>query len=313
MLKTFIDANAIGYSAHSAKNKLSDGIRDTTAIFNSLNSMRHIIDKRSASRPVVLWDGRSWRHKAYSEYKANRDRDPKMAAERDSYKLARPHISRGLKFLGVTQAIAPNYEADDLAALLTRMTVKAGGKVMLITGDKDWLQILDKGVSWYDHVRKRTCTFEEFSDFTGCADREQFVSMKALAGDIGDNIKGVKGIGEGAARELFQAWGTVDNFLAEPLDQVEVCYKTTLGKNFPKKLRDFHQTQELRDQYYHDLALVDLYGPSVPRPDRIVVTKSQIDVDGFYKFCGEFGFASIMRNMSDWLRPFEIATANWSE
>lgn len=310
MIRTFIDGNSVGYSAHTAKSKLSDGERDTTAIFHALGSMRKIIDRRSGSKPIVLWDGRSWRVDTYKEYKGTRDNNAEVAAMRQAYKEARPHIARSFKFLGITQMVAANYEADDLAAYLTAKSVAVGDKVMLITGDKDWLQLIQHGVTWHDQVRRRDCSSATFEQFTGCKDRRQFVEMKAVEGDVGDNIKGVKGVGPAAIKDIFDQFQYVDSFLDTDLSLVEDDYFLRTGKKLPKKLRDFHTSEELRDQFAHDLALVDLYADAVPKPERIVVHRGEVDKEGFYKFCSEFGFASIMRTMDDWIKPFEIATAN---
>jgi 5'-3' exonuclease len=308
VIRQFIDTNSIGFAAHSAKTRLSAGEQDTTGIFNAMRAMRDIVSKRAGALPVCLLDGRSWRHDFYSEYKGTRDDNPVQAAARVEYRKIKQIIERGFTLLGVPQAIVPNWEADDLAAFFTRKAVEAGDKVILISADKDWLQLVQPGVIWVDRTHNRTCTVRNFRDLAKVATVREFVELKALCGDTGDNIKGVPGIGEKGALEFLSVFGSVDAFLTGDLNVLaDQWFLATGAKKLPKKFTDFHTDPDKRAQYEHDLALVDLYSPKVPKGEKLRVIRGPVDVEGFKTFCNEFGFTSIARDVEAFVAPFQIS------
>jgi len=311
MFHTYIDGNSIGHAAHARGGpRLVAGSVDTTAIFGALSTMRKVMRGRASSLPVVLWDGRSWRKDAtkgdVKEYKANRVDSAEKVAAREAYKKARPAIARGFRLLGVRQLIASNMEADDLAAILVRNAMTKGHKVTLITGDKDWLQLVQKGVSWVDHKFDRKCTLRDFQEFTGYQSQGAFTDSKALQGDAGDNVPGCGGIGEKGAQELLGIFPRVQDFLDTPFDEAQRMWKEATGKNMYLKYRRLHQDPEIRERFLINQTLVDLNHPAIPKPVGLKMVEQPIDLDGFQTFCAEFGFSSILDRFDYFTSPFRI-------
>jgi 5'-3' exonuclease len=306
---TLIDGNSVGHAAQhgfGAKGKkLQAGGQETTAIFGMMQSMQKLLRTRTGTAPVVLWDGRSWRYERFPDYKGNRTATAEQQAERERYRSQRRFMFEGLHYLGVKQLIAGNMEADDLAAILSRQYAAIGDKVSLITGDKDWLQCVQDGVAWIDHKLDRKCTVENFAAFTGYATRAAFVHSKGLQGDSGDNVKTNIGIGEKGAKDLLRVFPCVHTFLGMSLDEATATYEGAAACKLPKKFRDFHQSQELRDRFEWALELMDLNHPKIPTPTGIKATRAPVNRQAFEQFCMRFGMSSLLKDMDRFIKPFE--------
>lgn len=304
---TYLDGNSIGHAAqHGAKQKMYAGDRETTAIYGTLRSVRKIMKARSHSQPIVLWDGRSWRYSVFPDYKGTRDDTAQKQADRDRYKAQRRAMFHGLHLLGVRQLLSGNMEADDLAAMLTRRAVGNGDKVTLITGDQDWIQLVEPGVVWVDHKVDRKVNTSNFHEFTGFRTPRQFIDSKGLAGDSGDNIKPRTGVGKKGAQSLFSVFESADEFLAMDHYEVKERYFIHHGKRLPKKLVDLNLNNDgVRDRFLWARSLMDLGHPDIPKPDKIKASHKPLDRDGFTKFCMEHSFTSILQSMDHFLTPFE--------
>ncbi len=150
-----VDANSIGYAAQHAI-KLYSGSMQTQAVFSFIKTMRELRQRYPHAGMVVLWDGRAeWRFEREPSYKSNRKSDPRMQQEHDAYKAQCPFIKRALKALGIKQMTSAIHEADDLAGILVqRFASDPNNRILLITGDRDWLQLVKPNVSWRDLVMK---------------------------------------------------------------------------------------------------------------------------------------------------------------
>jgi 5'-3' exonuclease len=308
LYRTYIDGNSVGHAAQHGHSKggkkLSAGATETTAIFGMLTSMNKILRTRTTATPIVLWDGRSWRYNAFPDYKGNRTDTVEKQAERERYRVQRKNMFLGLHLLGVSQLVAGNMEADDLAAILTRKEIAKGNMVTLITGDKDWIQLVQHGVAWVDHKLDRKCTVSNFQEFTGYGTQKAFIHAKALQGDTGDNIKTNIGIGEKGALDLLRVFPCVHTFLRMPLDQAIATWEGATSTKLPKKFRSLHESQELRDKFEWALSLMDLGHPTIPTPEGIKGTKAKLDRPAFEAFCAQFAFMSIIKDMDRFLKPF---------
>jgi len=305
---TFIDGNSVGHAAQHGfagrGKKLVAGGQETTAIFGMLVSMQKILRSRTFSKPIVLWDGRSWRYDRHPDYKGNRTDTAEKVAERERYRAQRAAMFKGLHLLGVTQLVADNMEADDMAAVLTRRAVAKGDMVMLITGDKDWLQLVEKGVVWVDHKIDRKCSHANFHEFTGFKTQRAFIDAKALQGDTGDNVKPNTGVGEAGAKALLSVFDSVDHFLATDIDEAQDRFFLHHGKKMHHGTVKFHGDAEAQARFRWALELMDLGHPSIPTPTKIKATRADIDRDGFMQFCGQHAFSSIMNDIDKFIAPF---------
>lgn len=306
--RTYIDGNSVGHAAQHGHGKggkkLVAGGQETTAIFGILTSMNKLVRDRTFATPIVLWDGRSWRYERFADYKGNRTATAEQVAERERYKSQRKAMAQGLHLLGISQLVAGNMEADDLAAILTRKAVAAGDMVALITGDKDWIQLVEKGVAWVDHKNPRKCTVANFHEFTGFKTQRAFIDCKALAGDTGDNVVPKTGVGEDTAKRLFAVFDDAEHFLRTPIDEAKARYEQHHGKPMYHGAVKFHASLEAQARFRWALEMMDLDHPSIPAPTNIRGTKAKINRPAFEAFCAQHGFMSLLNDMDRFLKPF---------
>ncbi len=288
-----IDGNAIGYAQQLGMPRLCVGDQATHAFYGFLLALRKVAMPNANERiPVVLWDGSAlWRKELCPEYKANRRNDKKKIAVKDEYGTQVPFIRKAINLLGIDQMVSPTCEADDLAGAYSRLLEMKGHLVELVTGDKDWLQLITPSVTWNDPVRDRQCDIMTFESFTGYPNVEKFLDEKCLTGDSSDNIKGVGGIGPKGAQELLAEWDSVENFLAnaDPESKIKAAWK--------RLLKD-------RRKYDTNKRLMNLDGRHPTIKDRII-TKGNWNPDKFEKLCHEWACFSITAKIDDWLAPFD--------
>jgi 5'-3' exonuclease len=282
------------------------GDQPTQAIYGFMRSMRPIMDVFRAFEPVVLWDKSSWRHHVFAEYKANRDKPAVMPHEIKSKKLKAdlktqlPFIREGLSLLGVKQLSALNYEADDLAGLLVERYAPQGSRIMMLSADEDWIQLVRSKVAWRDPIKDRNkfVTVGNIMEKQGVPSPRAHLEVKCLMGDLGDNISGVGKIGEKGAKEFINQYGSVAAFLNQCAD------KTIDITKLHKKFRDFATSDEKQDLFRRNMRLMDLSTAERPAPVNLQLVKGQLDVPAFGTFCEQFLFNSITTKLEDWCAPF---------
>lgn len=292
-----VDGNSIGHANHNAT-KLSVGGMETQAIFGFCKSLQKMRQAYSGYEIVVLWDGKAqWRKDICPEYKENRKAtDEKQAASKESYKKQSPFIRKAIQLLGIRQMLVTTAEADDMAGLMVKK-LHGSNRIVLVTGDKDWLQLVRPGVTWFDPIRDRTVNMSNFFEFTGYKTPEQFVDGKALMGDTSDNISGVGGIGEKGAPEFVAEFGSVQGFF----DQVDG------GTFIPKKKA--HQrlaTAEGRAVFQRNRKVMNLLDVPNPPKEDVSVIAPTFNSEAFKQLCEKLAFASI-------LREFELFTNLFKE
>ncbi|MBA8881776.1 5'-3' exonuclease H3TH domain-containing protein [Phyllobacterium myrsinacearum] len=304
-----IDGNNIAHAANGTKNKLTVGSVETTAIFGFLRQLRKQISIYGQFTPIVLWDGASWRKMQYKDYKENREKNDtaaaqKQKAERESTKKQIPAIQKALQLLGVTQIKAANMEADDLAAICADRYIKQGAGVVLVSGDKDWLQLVGPNCMWFDPINDRKVrTVADLADEKnklGIAVKsfKQFVEMKALMGDTGDNIPGVGGIGDKGAMEFLAEFESYSNFS-------NMCLTGEVDlKKLPKKFRDLAESEDKRILFMRNLMLMDLRHPARPAPINLKVDPGSPSIETFTLFCQRLVFKSFLTDIENWVSVF---------
>ncbi|MDE4297047.1 5'-3' exonuclease H3TH domain-containing protein [Phaeobacter gallaeciensis] len=296
-----IDGNSLGHFSQNGA-RLSLGDMPVQAVYNFLRNMRRAMALHANYQPVVLWDGASWRKMLLADYKANREKketiaERKQAAAKDEYKRQIPLIKKALQLLGIPQVFAINMEADDLGAILAdRYSVN--GKVVLWTGDKDWIQLVGPNVVWRDFANKRVINHNNFEEMTGVKTPVQFVEVKALSGDAGDNIKGVGGLGEKGAKDFLAEFGSFQSFLERvTFDKMDISKR-------PKKIRDLVEDEGKAITFQLNLKLMDLRTTARPAPINLTVDKGTPNVDLFRVFCDRLLFNSITQELDEWIRVF---------
>lgn len=301
-----IDGNSLGF-ANQMANKLTVGGREVQAIFGFLRSLRDIMQQHPGFEPLVLWDHRAqWRFDLYPDYKGNRDKDPKMVESKNQWKAQKPTLAKMLNALGVSQLLVHGAEADDMAGLMSVSITAKGGEVVLVSGDQDWLQLLNERCHWFDPIRDHRISMKNFAEFTGYATPRQFLEGKALQGDTSDHIKGVGGIGEKGAAEFILQYGSVDEFFRQaeagelPKKLGAVLKRFANNEVPPREGYDL----PMRDAYRRNLKLMDLQNVPKPDPHKVKVTKGNYNIDRFRELCEELAFRSILIKLDAWIQPF---------
>ena len=160
----------------------------------------------------------AYRKAIHPEYKANR---------KDKFKEQTPQEAQEFKefleeFGRTVTAIADsfpvlqylNVEADDIAAYVVKKARELGiRKIWLISSDRDWDLLVDVDTSRFSYVTRKEVTFDNWKDHYDC-EPEEYISMKCLAGDLGDNVPGVVGIGPKRSAELIREYGTAFDIVA---------------------------------------------------------------------------------------------------
>lgn len=287
-----IDGNNLGIASHFANDKLTDADgRPSGAIYGFLRSIKPMLVRVQEEVGIdkvpinVAWDSQTcWRKELLPSYKASRgDKtgEPDEAMQR--YVEQVPRLRDILKTLGVGQMRADNYEADDIAGYIASL----GGRLTLITNDKDWLQLVSERVHVWQPLKQRYVTLANFEEVTGCEDTEQFVKVKAICGDKGDDVPGAVGIGEKGAISYVRG---------------EMAPTTKAGKPAAKfkKIEDWMNDP---DGYDRSLKLVDLRDIVIP-PGNWQLTEGKFVQDALLDHFMALGFNSMLDNLSTWLAPF---------
>ena len=209
----FIDGSAQLHRAYFAIRSLATtrGF-PTGATYGFTTMLRKLYEDEQPQWCGISFDlkGPTFRHQEYGEYKATRRRMD------DDLAVQLPYVRRVCEAFGLPILEVPGFEADDVIATLARQAVEAGYKVVVVTGDKDFLQLVSddvlvlnpgregSGATLYD----RKTVEEKFG-----VPPERVVDVLSLVGDAVDNVPGVAGIGEKGARDLVKEFGSLEAVL----------------------------------------------------------------------------------------------------
>lgn len=297
-----VDGNNLGF-AGMANPKLTAGNQATHGTFTFIRKIRQVYLDHPKAFIMVLWDGSSWRKDIYKEYKEKRQSTQKQQVAREEYYDQKPDMQKVLTLLGVPQCFSINMEADDLAEIYSRRW--KGKKVTLVSGDMDWIQLVDERTTWHDPIRERTVNLDNFKEFTGYKDAAQFVEAKSILGDK-DEVPGIKGIGPGYVEQLYKGWGSIRHFLKHKEDDFQGCmqrYTSATGKKCPKVLRELDRKETEALLAFND-KLGDLRTKHRPEPINLNRKQMKPDIAGFEDLCYKLSFLSITRKLEVFVGPF---------
>jgi DNA polymerase-1 len=201
-----IDGSAYIYRAYHAIRSLanSKGL-PTNAAFGFTRMLIKLIEDRSPEYVVMFFDakGPTFRHEIYQEYKANRPPMP------EDLSIQIPYIKEITHGFNIPVIEMQGFEADDLIGTFRYQAEKAGFFVVMVTGDKDFVQLVtDNAVIW-DPMKEKTIDIKTVRDDFG-VEPYQMIDVMALSGDASDNVPGVPGIGPKTALSLIKTFGTVE-------------------------------------------------------------------------------------------------------
>lgn len=210
-----IDGSAFIFRAYHALPPLtrkSDGL-PIGAVSGFCNMLwKYIEDAKGSDAPThaaVIFDkgSHTFRNDLYDLYKANREAMP------EELRPQIPLTREATKAFNIACEELAGYEADDIIATLSRQAREAGGRVTIISSDKDLMQLVGGGVQMFDAMKNRAIGVEEVEAKFGVGP-ERVIDVQALAGDSVDNIPGAPGIGVKTAALLINEFGDLETLLA---------------------------------------------------------------------------------------------------
>lgn len=311
---SIIDGNSLGYAAQSMKPLTVDGV-EVQAVFGALKMLKRLVQQYPQYPQLLwLWDGRAkFRYELYPDYKGNRKDTPEKLAIKESYHTAQPYLKRALSSLGVAQVSADDFEADDLAGYFNRKATVGGKKSLLVTGDGDWMQLVNGLTQWHDPRNQpgKTCTRATFKEVTGLDSTIQFIEQKALMGDKSDNIAGVGGIGEKTAMLIIQHYGGISGLIKAyrehgPFTKENIPPELSRARN---KINQFIKSNT--GDFKRNIQLMDLMSGKRDQEIQasIRVDRGQKDFELFLDLCRELRFASIIKEADVWKKAFKFEVA----
>ncbi len=235
----------------------------TNAIFGFLNIMNKLLDEVSPEALCVTFDrsAPTFRHLAFAEYKANRKGMPEELASQ------MPLLKDVLSALNIPMYELDGWEADDLLGTIARLDEQAGWETVVVTGDKDSLQLVTDATTVklvstrMGRTTTRDMTPEAFYEEYGFAPKH-IVDLKALMGDSSDNYPGVKGVGEKTAMALIQLYHTVEHLYSHMPD---LCSAPDIPAK-PGLIKKLEEGRESARQSY-ELAVIRTDAPIDFKPE----------------------------------------------
>ena len=195
----------------------------------------------------------SYRKSIYSEYKQNRkDKfDQQSEEDRIKFEMFFEEFQNTLtKLEQETDFIIFRFdkvEADDITAYLVKYKKKLMpniNKMILISSDKDWDLLINKDVSRFSYVTRKEITMDNWSEHYDC-EQEDYISIKCLQGDTGDNVPGVPGIGPKKAIALVKEYGSTYDIIANLPISSKYKYIQSLNEFGPDRLMKNYQLMDL--------------------------------------------------------------------
>ncbi|MBR1727537.1 MAG: DNA polymerase I [Muribaculaceae bacterium] len=203
----------------------STGI-DTSAIFGFVNMLQDLLRREHPSHIAVCFDpgGKTFRHEAYADYKANRDKTP------EGILTAVPYIKRILEAYRIPVIVVDGYEADDVIGTMANMAQEHGFLTYMVTGDKDFAQLVTDNIKVYNPAKSEILGVQEVKDKYAVEHPSQVIDLLGLMGDTADNIPGCPNVGPKKAEMLIGQFGSIENML-EHTDQLKGALKANIEAN----------------------------------------------------------------------------------
>ncbi|MBR5740188.1 MAG: DNA polymerase I, partial [Firmicutes bacterium] len=282
-----------------------DGIY-TQGIYGFLSMLYRIEEDYSPDYAAVAFDLKepTFRHKEYEGYKAKRrPMPPELAMEM-------PLLKDILNAMNITILETPGYEADDILGTVSRVAEEQGIEPILITGDKDALQLASdttkvlftkKGVSDFD-LYDKDMVMERYG-----LTPLQFIDLKGIMGDSSDNIPGVPGIGEKGGIDLLTQFGSLENML-DHTDQIrKPAMRAKVEENADLARLSKHLATIIRDVPL-DVTLEDMtFGE--PDYDKLREIYTKLEFKNFLKKLGPSGIGKAEISVKEDIRKTVITSA----
>ena len=187
----------------------------TNALYGFINMLQKVIREEKPDYLVVAFDSpdKTFRHKIYPDYKANREAPPEELAKQF------PYFEPLVQAYGLSSVRRPGFEADDIIGTLAKKGTQEELEVVIVSGDKDMMQLISPNVYMLDTMKNKKFMDKEVVEKFG-VQADKVVEVMGLMGDSSDHIPGVAGIGPKIAAELIQKFGSIES-LYKQINEVE--------------------------------------------------------------------------------------------
>jgi DNA polymerase I len=274
-----LDGSSYIYRAYFAIRHLSSpkGF-PTNALYGFTQMLLKVMKERAPAHVAVIFDAGklTFRNELFPAYKATRSTMPE-----DLVQQLEP-IKEMVRAFNIPALQLAGFEADDIIGTIARQCEARGMACVVVTGDKDLMQIVTENVTLLDTMKDKTFGIEEVREKFG-VDPDRVVDVLALWGDASDNIPGVPGIGEVTAKKLLQEFGSLDELLARAGE--------VKGKNSEKLVEFADQARLCRT-----LATIDCAVPIDYRIEDLAV--SPPDTKKLADLFREYGFTTLMKDLT---------------
>jgi DNA polymerase I len=274
-----LDGSSYIYRAYFAIRHLSSPSGfPTNALYGFTQMLLKVMKDRAPAHVAVIFDAGkiTFRNELFPAYKANRSAMP------DDLVPQLEPIKQMVRAFNIPALELPGFEADDIIGTIAKKCEEQGMACVVVTGDKDLMQIVTEHVTLLDTMKDKTYGIADVIEKFGVAP-ERVVDILALWGDTSDNIPGVPGIGEVTAKKLLQEFGSLDELL-ERAGEVK-------GKN-GERLVEFADQARLCRQ----LATIDCAVPIDYSIDDFAV--SPPDNRRLAALFREYGFATLLKDLT---------------
>ncbi|NIM70727.1 MAG: exodeoxyribonuclease IX [Xanthomonadales bacterium] len=255
----------------------------TNAVYGFTGFLCSLLEQAESDHLAIAFDASlttSFRNEIYPDYKANRE--PAPAELKRQFEWAREVAEA----LGLRCFADPRYEADDLIGTLSEYWRARGHPVCLVSSDKDLLQLIREGDTWWDFARRRKLDHHRAAEAFGVRP-EQMADYLALTGDSVDNIPGVPGVGPKTAAALLRHFDDLENLFAR---LEEVPYLSIRGAaSVHRRLGEHREKAELARQ----LTLIHTEVPSALKQPEI--RRGAIDAARLNRVFDELAFGAMLR------------------
>ena len=205
-----LDGSSYIYRAYFAIRHLSspNGF-PTNALYGFTQMLLKVMKDRAPAHVAVIFDAgkHTFRNELFPAYKATRSAMPEDLAQQIT------PIKQMVRAFNIPALELPGWEADDIIGTIAKKAESAGLDCVVVTGDKDLMQIVTEHVTLLDTMKEKSFGIPDVIEKFG-VEPARVIDVLALWGDTSDNIPGVPGVGEVTAKKLLQEYGTLDELLA---------------------------------------------------------------------------------------------------
>ena len=250
----------------------------TNALYGFINMLQKVIRDEKPDYLVVAFDSpeKTFRHKIYSDYKANRDAPPEELSKQF------PYFEPLVEAYGLSSIRRPGFEADDIIGTLAKKGTQEGLDVVIVSGDKDMMQLISSNVHMFDTMKNKKFMNKEVLEKFGVPP-EKVIEVMGLMGDSSDHIPGVTGVGPKTAAELIQKFGSIES-LYNRIDEVE---KNKVKEKLERDKKNAFMSRQLVSI---DTEMDLKFNSALMKPGKI-------DNDKLKKMFQEFEFVSFLKGV----------------